>query len=73
MKDDWPRTFVRQITKKRRIIETKSDGIHIEKVSARDIWRLTVRVGRKLRAHTVGCYLKHELGNPVLKLEMIMP
>ena len=66
-----------EVNFKRRIIETVigqlAVRVHLGKVRTRDIWSLTVRMGRKLLAHTGGCYLNHELGNPVLKLEMTRP
>jgi hypothetical protein len=44
-------------------------GVNIEKVRARDMWHLTVRIGRKLLAHTVNCFIDHTLGNSILQLE----
>ncbi|WP_075273441.1 transposase [Piscirickettsia salmonis] len=48
----------RWIIRTRRLIETVigqlSDGFHIEKTKARDLWHFTNRITRKVLAHTVG-------------------
>ena len=77
MKDDRPKEFVKMINNKRRLVETVigqlSERFNIEKVRARDMWHLTVRIGRKLLAHTVNCFINHTLGNSILQLEKIVP
>ncbi len=61
---------------KRRLVETVigqlSERFNIEEVRARDMWHLTVRIGRKLLAHTVNCFINHTLGNPILQHEKIV-
>jgi hypothetical protein len=77
MKDDRPKEFVKMINNKRRLVETVigqlSERFNIEKVRARDMWHLTVRIGRKLLAHTVNCFINHTLGNSILQLEKVVP
>lgn len=77
MKDERPKEFVKIINRKRRLIETVigqlSERFNIEKVRARDMWHLTVRIGRKLLAHTVNCFINYTLGNPILQFEKILP
>lgn len=34
-------------------------------------WHLTVRIGRKLLAHTINCFLNRKFGNPILQFERI--
>lgn len=76
MKDDRPKEVVRALNNTRRIVETVigqlSGRFNIEKVRARDLWHLTVRAGRKLLAHTVGCYLNHITGNPILQFDKLL-
>ena len=77
MKDDRPKEFVKIINNKRRLVETVigqlSERFNMEKVRARDMWHLTVRIGRKLLAHTVNCFINYTLGNSILQLEEIVP
>jgi hypothetical protein len=77
MKDDRPKQYVRELNRKRRLIETVigqlCERFRIEKVRARDLWHLTVRITRKLLAHTVNCYLNYRAGNSILQFEQIMP
>jgi hypothetical protein len=77
MKDNRPKEFVKMINNKRRLVETVigqlSERFNIEKVRARDMWHLTVRIGRKLLAHTVNCFINYTLGNSILQFEKIVP
>jgi hypothetical protein len=77
MKDDRPKEFVKMINDKRRLVETVigqlSERFNIEKVRARDMWHLTVRIGRKLLAHTINCFINYTLGNSILQFEKIVP
>jgi hypothetical protein len=77
MKDNRPKEFVKMINNKRRLVETVigqlTERFNIEKVRARDMWHLTVRIGRKLLAHTVNCFINHTLGNSILQFEKIVP
>lgn len=77
MKDERPKQYVRKLNRKRRLIETVigqlCERFRIEKVRARDLWHLTVRITRKLLAHTVNCYLSYQAGNTILQFEKIMP
>jgi len=60
----------------RRRIETVigqlSERLHFERVRARDPWHLTVRVERKLLAHTVGMYLLRGMGIHTMELESVV-
>jgi len=75
MKDDRPASTVRIQNNNRRLIETVigqlTEQFRIEKVKARDLWHLTVRIGRKLLAHTVNCVINQKYGNPILQFEQI--
>lgn len=75
MKDPRPKTEVRSLNKRRRLIETVigqlTERFQIEKVRARDLWHLTVRIGRKLLAHTVNCIINFNGGRPILQFEQI--
>lgn len=77
MKDKRPKEFVKNLNNRRRLIETVigqlSERFNIEKVRARDMWHLTVRIGRKLLAHTVNCFINYTLGNSILQFEKIVP
>lgn len=76
MKESRDPTFVAQLTKTRRLIETVigqlSEHFHIEKVWARDLWHLTSRVARKVLAHTVGVFLNRQLGRAPLQFEGLL-
>lgn len=73
MKDDRPKTFVHQLMKTRRLVETVigqlTDRFHIEKVRARDCLHLSNRFIRKILAHTLGTFLNRILGNPILHFD----
>jgi len=75
MKDDRPKHVVKALNNTRRIVETVigqlTERFKIEKVRARDLWHLTVRTGRKLLAHTVGCYLNQIAGNSILQFDKL--
>ena len=57
MRETRPPRYVRLLNKTRRIIETVigqlTDRLNIEKVRAKDLCHLTMRIGRKLLIHTV--------------------
>ena len=55
------------------VIVQLSERFHIKKVRARDMWHPAVRIGRKLLAHTVNCFINHTLGNSILQLEKVVP
>lgn len=75
MKDPRPKMEVRSLNNRRRLIETVigqlTERFQIEKVRARDLWHLTVRIGRKLLAHTVNCIINFNGGRPILQFEQI--
>ena len=66
MKEHRSQDFLRLLNRLRRLIETVigrlSPRFKIEKIWARDEWHLTVRLGRKLLAHTICvCLNRHSL------------
>lgn len=75
MKDDLSKAVVKTLNNTRRIVKTVigqlSERYNIEKIRARNLWHLTVRVGRKLLAHTVDCYLNFVAGNPILQFDKL--
>ena len=77
MKDKRPKELIKWMNDKRRLVETVigqlSERFNIEKVRARDMWHLTVRIGRKLLARTVNCFINNNLGKPILQNEKIVP
>jgi len=71
MTDTRPPSFVKTAMRMRRIIETVGSQLvgrfNISKVIARDIWHLSVRIYRKILAHTVCCFILRE--NSIFDLE----
>jgi hypothetical protein len=73
MKETRTPTYLKLMKDQRRIVETVigqlSERFNIEKVRARNTWRLGIRFMRKILAHTIGIFLNKELGRPLLQLE----
>jgi len=76
MKDERPKTFVRQLMKTRRLVETVigqlSERFSIEKVRARDCVHLTNRFVRKILSHTFAAFLNRFLGRKTLNLSTLV-
>ncbi len=76
MKDQRDKSFVRLLTRFRRLIETVigqlCERFNFEKVRARDMWHLTSRLNRKLLAHTVCVWLNRHSLDP-LQFEQLIP
>jgi len=76
MKDSRPKSFVKQLMSKRRLVETVigqlTERFEIEKTKARDLWHLTNRMTRKILAHTIGVFLNKMLGNPPLQFALLL-
>lgn len=76
MKDDRHPLEVKEMNKQRRLIETVigqlSERFKIEKIRARDIWHLTVRIYRKILAHTVAIFINKMIGNDNLKFDKLL-
>jgi len=57
----------------RRLVETViaqlAERFNIEKVRARNTFRLGIRFMRKILAHTVGVYINTQIGRAPLQLE----
>jgi hypothetical protein len=75
MKDTRPKSWVKMLTKVRRLTETVIgqlvERFNLEKIWARDMWHLTSRINRKLLAHTVCCWLNRENEN-ILQFETLV-
>lgn len=73
MNDTRSLSYLKLMKDQRRIVETVigqlADRFNIEKVKARNIWRLGNRFMRKILAHTIGIFLNKNLGRPMLQLE----
>jgi hypothetical protein len=73
MKDNRDPLEVKEMNRTRRLIETVigqlSERFNIEKVRARDQWHLTVRIGRKILAHTIAKFLNKTMGNNHLQFD----
>ena len=65
--------IVRQLMRTRRLVETVigqlTEQFHFEKIRARDGWHLTSRIARKVLAHTLGIFMKRQLGRSDLQFE----
>lgn len=65
MKDKRPPHFVTHIISLRRTIETVIaqlvDRFHIQSIRAKDLWHLASKIGRKILAHTIGCFMAKSL------------
>lgn len=76
MVDLRPKESMRILMNARRKIETVigqlTDRFHIQKVRAKDLWHLTHRIIRKILSHTISVILNTRLGNPPLKLEILI-
>jgi len=77
MKDSRPKSFVKRLMRKRRLVETVigqlAEQFEIEKTKARDLWHLTNRITRKILSHTVGIFINKMLGNPPLQFALLQP
>jgi len=54
------------------VIGQRAERLHIERVRARDTWHLTVRVQRKLLAHTIGMWLLRQMGVHTMELDLVV-
>jgi hypothetical protein len=76
MKDEQKPSFVRLLSRFRRLIETVigqlCERFNLETVWARDLWHLTSRLNRKLLAHTVCFWLNRHSCEP-LQFDQLIP
>jgi hypothetical protein len=76
MKDNRPREFLKLIVRTRRLVETVigqlTERFHINRVWARNIFRLANRIARKVLAHTMGVLLLRQLGYDDLQMERLV-
>lgn len=76
MKEDRPRKFLQLIVKTRRLVETVigqlTERFHINRVWARNLFRLANRFARKILAHTLSLMLLRLMGSDDLQLERLV-
>jgi len=76
MIDHRPKGAMRILMNARRKIETVigqlTEQFNIQKVRAKDLWHLTLRIGRKILSHTIAVILNTQLGNQPLQLEKLI-
>ena len=76
MKDNRPKTFVQQLMKTRRLVETVigqlAEQFSIEKVRARDCVHLINRFVRKILSHTLAVFLNRFVGRKSLNLATLV-
>jgi len=75
MTDNRPKSFVKQVMSKRRLVETVigqlAERFEIEKTKARDLWHLTNRIFRKILSHTISIFINKMLENPPLQFALL--
>lgn len=73
MKDNPVKEQIKLEQRLHRLIEAVnsqlSERFHLEQIRCRDFWPLTSRVHRKVLAHTLCCWLNHELGRELLQFD----
>ena len=73
MKDTRPKSFVQQLVKTRRLVETVigqlTERYHIEHIRVRDSLHFANRFIRKILSHTFAAFLNRILGKPTLHLQ----
>lgn len=73
--DPWPERST-LLGRFRHVIETTigqlATRFHAERTWARDLWHLTVRVGRKLLSHTFAVLINYQQGNEMLQLDNLI-
>lgn len=76
MRDERPKSFVKQLIRPRRLVETVigqlAERFEIEKTKARDVWHLTNRITRKILSHTLCVFLNKMFGNPPLQFALLL-
>ena len=72
MKETCPVEAVKALNRDRRLVETVisqlTERFHIQRIRARDLWHLTVRVTRKILSHTIAVLINCLTGRPPLQL-----
>ncbi len=73
MKEERSDKYLQAMSRQRRLVETVigqlTERFNIQKVRARNLWTLTLRLSRKILSHTIGMFLNMKLGRPLLQLE----
>ncbi len=76
MKENRSKDYLKKLKDSRRLIETVIsqfvERFNIERVRARNLFRLNLRLNRKILAHTIGIYINSMLGKPLLQLEELV-
>lgn len=78
MKDTRSTTYVSELMRDRRLVETVigqlTEQFKIQKLRARDKWHLTVRMTRKILSHTVAVFINASVGRSPLHLaDLVTP
>jgi len=72
MSDSRPKTYVNELMRDRRLIETVigqlTEQFNIQTLRARDRWHLTVRITRKILSHTMAVFLNVTTGRSPLHI-----
>jgi len=73
MKDHRSKEYLNNMKNQRRLVETViaqlTERFNIEKMRARNIWRASLRLTRKILAHTIGMLINQLIGRPLLQFE----
>jgi DDE family transposase len=68
--------YLKEMKNKRRLIETViaqlTERFNIEKMRARNIWRASLRLTRKILAHTIGMLINQLIDRPLLQFESLV-
>lgn len=76
MRETRPLVVLRQFQTLRRLVETVNaqltERFGLERIRTRDLWHLTSRVNRKILAHTLCCWLNHQLHRPLLQFDSLV-
>lgn len=73
--DPWPQRS-KLLSRLRQTIEVVIGQLavrfHAQRTWARDLWHLTVRLGRKILSHTIALLLNWLQGNSILKIDLLL-
>jgi hypothetical protein len=73
MVDSRPKSLISQMINMRRIVETTIgqlvDRFKIQSIKAKNLWHLSVKIGRKILAHTI-CFALNKQINPNSPLQL---
>lgn len=76
MEETRSEEYLNDMKNQRRLIETViaqlTERFNIEKMRARTIWRASLRLARKILAHTIGMLINQLIGRPLLQFESLV-